>query len=236
MADANHTTKRCIVCSEEKPTTDFSKQAARKDGLRRQCKACDAISRADYYQRNAEKRRAAAAEWKKKNPELAAQKLREWRKQNPEKIKAARKSWEEKNPGRVQQLNKEWHEKNRESALANMAVYRQEHPEYFAKKAKEWRAENQELARTITRRYKARRKGASGSFTDADIERLKVAQRGKCCYCRKPLLKYHIDHIVPVSKGGSNDPSNLQLLCPRCNISKGDKMPEVFAQKMGFLI
>jgi hypothetical protein len=30
----------------------------------------------------------------------------------------------------------------------------------------------------------------------------------------------HIDHIRPVSLGGSNDPSNLQLLCARCNLSK----------------
>ena len=33
--------------------------------------------------------------------------------------------------------------------------------------------------------------------------------------------KAHIDHIFPRSRGGQNDPSNLQLLCYSCNLSKG---------------
>lgn len=33
-----------------------------------------------------------------------------------------------------------------------------------------------------------------------------------------------IDHIVPVSKGGTNDPKNLQAMCFDCNNQKGDKL------------
>lgn len=41
-------------------------------------------------------------------------------------------------------------------------------------------------------------------------------------------LKLEVDHIVPVSKGGKTDPSNLQTLCRKCNRSKGAKSMEVF--------
>ena len=37
-------------------------------------------------------------------------------------------------------------------------------------------------------------------------------------------VKLHVDHIVPVSKGGQTIPSNLRTLCDRCNLGKSDKM------------
>jgi hypothetical protein len=34
----------------------------------------------------------------------------------------------------------------------------------------------------------------------------------------------HLDHIHPKSKGGTNDPENLQTLCGKCNVSKGNRI------------
>lgn len=45
-----------------------------------------------------------------------------------------------------------------------------------------------------------------------------------CASCGNATADLQIDHIVPVSKGGSNDFDNLQLLCRRCNIVKGAKV------------
>jgi 5-methylcytosine-specific restriction enzyme A len=47
-----------------------------------------------------------------------------------------------------------------------------------------------------------------------------------CRSCRaEPLIEnLHIDHIVPLSAGGSDDLSNLQVLCRDCNLSKGSKI------------
>ena len=58
---------------------------------------------------------------------------------------------------------------------------------------------------------------------------LKVLKRDKhkCQICGKspatyPELELEIDHITPVSKGGSNDMENLQTLCILCNRGKGN--------------
>jgi hypothetical protein len=45
-----------------------------------------------------------------------------------------------------------------------------------------------------------------------------------CALCGRPILAddtVHIDHILPVRKGGTDDPSNLQVVHDRCNLTKG---------------
>ncbi len=54
-------------------------------------------------------------------------------------------------------------------------------------------------------------------------ESLSREQRGRCVYCRAKLRISHIDHIVPVAQGGTNDKANLQLLCAGCNLRKSDR-------------
>lgn len=50
-----------------------------------------------------------------------------------------------------------------------------------------------------------------------------------CYYCGIPasqgLVELHIDHVVPVSLGGSNDPWNLVAACRPCNLGKADSAP-----------
>ena len=45
-----------------------------------------------------------------------------------------------------------------------------------------------------------------------------------CGFSAKDGVKLHVDHIIPVSKGGKTTPSNLRTLCDRCNIGKSNKV------------
>ena len=47
---------------------------------------------------------------------------------------------------------------------------------------------------------------------------------------------YHIDHIMPLSKGGRHTISNLVVSCPTCNLQKNAKDPYQFAQERGRLL
>lgn len=74
-----------------------------------------------------------------------------------------------------------------------------------------------------TRRYKAEvSKEARAYVTKRDVV---------CVYCGCEEGPFHIDHITPVSRGGSCDVSNLALACAPCNISKRDRTPEEWGGK-----
>jgi len=62
--------------------------------------------------------------------------------------------------------------------------------------------------------------------------RLQVIERdgAECCYCGATEGPFHVDHVVPVARGGTDDPANLVVACKACNLSKGAKPLEEWRQ------
>lgn len=65
------------------------------------------------------------------------------------------------------------------------------------------------------------------------IARFKVYQRDRfrCCLCGASAITdmtvmLHVDHIIPVSRGGTKHPDNLCALCDGCNVAKGSRLLE----------
>lgn len=61
---------------------------------------------------------------------------------------------------------------------------------------------------------------------------LKARDRGKCTSCGSDLIleleaPVHIDHMIPIVKGGCNDIVNLQILCDSCNLNKSANLQEI---------
>lgn len=78
------------------------------------------------------------------------------------------------------------------------------------------------------------RRPASAQLTHG--KRMKVYKKygGKCHYCGKevPENNFHVDHMTPLSRGGSNKFENLCLSCPHCNMSKGTMTDKEYLNKI----
>ncbi|MNJ37044.1 HNH endonuclease [compost metagenome] len=143
------------------------------------------------------------------------------------------------------QANKErirkYYEENKDRALRYAKECYSKDPEKFSIRNAAYRAANQEAISIHKRKNRAMRAGASGSHTNKDIRFIFDSQKGKCANCHKKLFKtgsnkFHIDHIVPLSKGGSDDKCNIQCLCKECNLKKHAKDPLDWARENGRLL
>jgi hypothetical protein len=69
------------------------------------------------------------------------------------------------------------------------------------------------------------------------VRRLRTLQEGKCAYCFADLgVEFHVDHIMPLSFGGSNNEDNLALACPRCNLIAGNKVFQTMFGKSQYIL
>ena len=95
---------------------------------------------------------------------------------------------------------------------------------------KKWREDNRGKDNARSSREGKRRRSAEGTFTLLDLHRMYHDQGGRCAYCNESLDKdWQHDHMLPLSRGGTNHIENIAICCPSCNYSKGNKTPEEFA-------
>lgn len=107
------------------------------------------------------------------------------------------------------------------AANAMRALY-QENAEFRDKQAA-YRKREAEAVKAHVRNRRAKMHDADGSRDADDVADLFDEQEGRCPYCNVFLRNWHVDHKTPLSRGGANDKSNLQLTCPTCNTRKHTK-------------
>ncbi len=136
----------------------------------------------------------------------------------------------------VNQRPEEWWEKERERKRVD-AARRRRLPSSNDKR-KRYRRKNRVAESAYMAARRARILNSTGHHTAQDIDRIYRAQNHKCAYCQKKLKlgEFHVDHIIPLKLGGSNDARNIQITCAPCNARKGAKDPITFAAQMGLLV
>lgn len=195
--------RRCKKCGEEFPATiEFFHR--KKDGLRYECKACRVVEgkleRELHHERVRSRERRSYQANKARHNEYS----KNYRKDHIDKLHKYDKQYYQSNKRRVNERNYR---------------YKRLHPEF---------------SRIDNSKRRARIRQAGGSHTPADIKaqiKSQTDKRGvlRCWWCEQPIEKtYHLDHRIPLAKGGSNDARNLCISCPKCNLSKHDKLPHEF--------
>ncbi len=87
------------------------------------------------------------------------------------------------------------------------------------------------VAKAAVHARRARMKDGGKGPQAADLRKLRWRQNGICPYCFINLGTHdiHLDHWIPLAKGGNNDFDNLRLLHGTCNLKKGARHPDEFA-------
>lgn len=186
--------KKCSNCKEIKKVQFFSKNSIRKDGYENWCKDCNKKRSIIYYQKNKSK----------------------WKKSSPESIKESSRKYYLKNRERIIENQKRYYENNKEKVIEYRKKYQRSEIGLLKMKVK------------LQRRRLQARMTNDKTINDSSIQELFEKQDKKCALCKKELTLLskltHLDHIIPLVKGGVHSIKNIQITCSRCNLSKGDKI------------
>lgn len=223
---------RCVPCGEEKPfTTEYFYRSKKNTlGLSFICKECTkARSRKRHYD-NRDDANARAREYAANHREEAKQRAKKWLEDNHEYATAYLRDryWREKEQGIKRPRNLD-PRKDRE----RKERYVQRHPERRKKSVLAYT--HSPKGRAAHQNRRAAVNSAEGKHTADDLRLLYELQEERCAYCGITLHgEYHVDHMMPVSRGGSNWPDNLAVSCEECNLSKGAKTLDEWTAMRGW--
>lgn len=120
---------------------------------------------------------------------------------------------------------------NRDQRLAEQKVWREDNDrsEYNL----EWSRANTDKRAEGRRRRKALLKGATTIETFTKVE-IWERDEGVCGICDLPAdtNDWHLDHVIPLSRGGQHTWENVQVSHPKCNLSKKAKLPSEMADTL----
>lgn len=207
--------KKCSKCGSIKPIDAFYKDGA---GHRADCKDCNKASRQQYYHEHCDERRQYDRE-RAALPKRVMGRKHSYCKHRNKRLEAMRHY---RHTNRVA-LNTRARQlyKNNNKRKTNMA-WRKAHKDKMTLYYKQ----SANLRR-------ARKHHAGGVHNATDIRRQGEVQKWRCWWCGEDCKdKYHTDHLVPLSRGGHNGPTNLVISCPHCNLSKHDQLPSEWTGRL----
>lgn len=138
---------------------------------------------------------------------------------------------------------KEWYKENSEGVCKASSERQKIHPERYKMIRKrgheKYKRNKRDEYNSYMRSFNAARRALIYSGDSAlMVSRWTCSKVKECFYCGNECKdKFHVDHLVPISKGGRHETRNLVIACPGCNMAKSDTLPLLFiAKNYGFYV
>lgn len=229
---SNLTTKICIRCKRELPLTRefWCRDNKTKSGYHSYCKRCQNEANKIALKKKTEPKQLSLFDekqcyrCKKVLPRTDFYWFRDSHTKDGYQTRCKQCNYE---------LTREWQKANKETINRNNRIWAQENVEKIRAKNAMWNKLNQAKRQSYENKRRAKKAQSSGSYTDEQVWNLFRDQEGYCFHCGVDLIPigYHQDHWIPLSKGGSNNIENIRLLCPKCNLRKGNKLPHEWDER-----
>ena len=158
--------------------------------------------------------RQYARRYREEHREKCRERCRRWYEQNREKASKYARRRREQNPELARELDRKPRTRNAEK----MRRYRRK---YYQLNTERWAEYN--------RQRRARKLEVLSDLTPEQWERIQEVYDHRCAYCGKKQ-KLTMDHVIPLSKGGSHSASNIVPACRSCNSRKGPRHPHIPVQ------
>ena len=134
---------------------------------------------------------------------------KKYQQEHKEQISEYKQSWAASNSERVAGLKRDYYERNREEVIS---------------RSKKWAEENAEKVKIAKANNRRKRRAAKNvndiHFTAEEFDALCSVYGYGCLCCGVTDRFLEADHVVPLTKGGSDDISNIQPLSGGCNRRK----------------
>lgn len=177
-----------------------------------------------------EKRKLQSRRHRLENPDRIKNNRKKWEVANPDKVQERVRRWERLNLDRRREIGDKWAKANPDKIRKKNRTYKTTNAERLApinrQRVSDWVKANPEKKRKHVNDRRAREHNAIGSHTVEELKEQLERQDHLCigCYADLSGLRNRtIDHIMALSKGGSQWIANIQWLCQPCNSRKHDK-------------
>lgn len=161
--------------------------------------------------------------------ECKREKIRVYKDNNPEKVKKWKHDDYERNKEKYKERANKHYEDNLEAKKDYAREYQQKNIQSAIARISQWKRDNPEKTRSYSENRRARKKVGGGVVSPTDIKNIYLKQEGLCFWCKTEVNEnYHLDHLIPLSRGGLHIIDNMAITCPRCNVVKNKKTPDEF--------